>query len=592
MKKPTSAGRRLWQLVRTRPLFLGLIILFALLGNVLALFGPLWTGRAIDQMTAAGQVLWVSLRRLLLELAGLYLLSSLSQFLLARLTNRLATQLVGDLRQQIDDCLSRVPLRYLDGHAHGDLASRMNQDLELVGDGLVTGLSQAFAGLLTLVGSVILMLRLNPWITLVIILLTPVSFKLAALIAGRSQTMYRRQGQTTGQMQAYAAEIIASLPLIQANRHQAAVLQHYGQLNRQLYEEGQKAQFYSSLTNPVTRIVNHLAYLLVAVIASLLTIAGRLSVGLIASFLGYAAAFAKPINEITSVATQLQSSLASAERVFALLDEPTEVSAAAGAPDLVVSDGAVHFADVSFAYQAEQPLIRDFSLTVAPGSLVAIVGPTGAGKTTLVNLLLRFYELDRGRIEIDGQDITSVNRQSLRRAFGMVLQDTWLFAGTIRDNIAFARPSASPEAIEAAARSARADRFIRRLPQGYDTVIGSGAGELSAGQRQLLTIARAVLADPPLLILDEATSNVDTRTEIQIQHALRTLLQGRTSFVIAHRLSTILEADQILVLRQGQIVERGRHRELLAANGYYAQLFASQFAGQDIDAPNPPGDPT
>lgn len=578
-----AAGWRLWSVVRTHRRLLAWIITMALTGNLLALLGPWLNGLAIDQMPGPDQVLWRPLIELLLVLATVYLLSSFSQWLLARLTSRLTTTVIHDLRQAVNARLTELPLRFLDNHAHGDLASRMNQDMEAVGDGLVTGLAQLFGGLLTLIGSVILMIRLNAWIALVIVVLTPVSFRLAALIASRSQRMFRCQSRTTGELTAYASEIISNLALIQAFRHEQASTSHLEALNQKLYREGQKAQFYSSLTNPTTRLVNNLAYLLVAVVASLLAVAGHLSVGIIASFLGYAAAFARPINDITSVTTQLQAALASASRVFTLLDQPPEPVDLPGTLELQVTTGAVEFRRVDFAYNPAQPLIHQLDLLVEAGSLVAIVGPTGAGKTTLVNLLLRFYELNAGQILIDGQDIATVSRVSLRRAFGMVLQDTWLFTGTIRENLLLARPAATQDEIEQATRAARADRFIRRLPQGYDTVIGPQTDQLSAGQRQLLTIARALLADPPFLILDEATSSVDTRTEIQIQRAFRTLLRGRTSFVIAHRLSTIREADQILVLAHGQIVERGCHTDLLAAGGYYARLYASQFAGQDID---------
>ncbi|MEA4887945.1 MAG: ABC transporter ATP-binding protein [Clostridiaceae bacterium] len=578
-RRPDPVFLRLLKLMGRHWILLSSIILLALLANGAMLMGPWLIGRAIDQMAGPGQILWQPLSRYALVLLALYTAASLFQWLMGVLTTILSSQVIRSLRYTCFDRITQLPLKDLDHHSHGDWVSRLTQDLDALADGLLTGLSQAFSGLVTLVGSLIFMLMLNPWITLIILALTPASFKLAGAISRNARQKFREQSETAGELSGLAEEMIGGLPLVRAFGYQEQVMQRYAELNNRLYVSGQKAQFYSSLTNPTTRLINHIAYLSVAILASILAIGGRLTVGSIASFLAYATQFAKPINEVTGMATQLQSAIASARRVFELADLEIEDPDDEKRPDLVIQTGEVVFQDVSFSYHIQRPLIEKLNLQIKAGQMVAIVGPTGAGKTTLVNLLLRFYPVSRGRILIDGQDISQVNRDSLRRSFGMVLQESWLFTGTVHENIAFGRPDAGREAVEAAARAASAHSFIRRLPQGYDTVIGPDSSHLSQGQQQLLTIARAFLCAPPLLVLDEATSNVDTGTEIRIQQAMKKLQQGRTSFIIAHRLSTIREADIILVMDHGQIVEQGTHRQLLQKNGRYAALLRSQFAG-------------
>ncbi len=579
---------RLLRLVGTAWLPLTAIIILAVGGNALALLGPYWTGLAIDEMGLPESGLagiGPRLQQLLIMLAVLYLVGALSQWLLGLLNNWLTNHTVRSLRRQLFERLSRLPLATLDTHPHGDLVSRMTHDMDQISEGILLGLSQLFSGIVTLVGSLLFMFSIQPLITLIVIVLSPVSFRIAAFISRRAQQNYRAQSQAAGSLNDLSGEMIDLLTEVNLLNYADKAEQRFRELNQDLYVVGQKAQFYSSLVNPSTRLINHISYAAVGTAAALLAIAGRLTVGMIGSFLSYATQFAKPINEITSVLGQLQAALASAERVFELLDQPVEPDDSA-APALQAGAGDVRFESVNFAYRPDQELIQDLNLHASPGSTTAIVGPTGAGKTTLVNLLMRFYEPDGGRILVDDQPIADNSRDSVRRAFAMVLQDTWLFSGTIRENIAFARPDASEEEIVAAARAAHAHGFIRRLPAGYDTQI-SGTGDLSQGQRQLLTIARAMLNDASILILDEATSSVDTRTEIQIQAAFLKLMTERTSFVIAHRLSTIRNADRILVMERGRIVERGTHSELIAQGGLYYDLYAGQFA----EAEGRPGTP-
>lgn len=572
--------RRLMGMVLQQKLIFILLLLTAVISNLIVLLGPRLIGQAIDQMSGPGRIFWQELGRLIILLLILFISGSICQWFLHLITTVLAARTVSGLRDKAYSRISRLPLSSIDKRSHGDLVSRLTHDLDMIMDGLLAGLSQAFTGLVTLVGSFVFMILLNPWIALFVVALTPLSFKSAGFIARRSRQKFREQSETAGALNGIAEEAIENMSLIQAFRAQEGLVGKYAAINKKLYYSGQKAQFYSSMTNPVTRMINHTAYISVAILASLLVISGQLTVGRLASFLLYTNQFARPINDITNVATQLQSAIASAQRVFAILDldeEPDD----SRYPALNIDQGRISFQQVSFSYKKAHPLIENLDLQIAPGQMVAIVGPTGAGKTTLVNLIMRFYELDSGKILIDGQDISQVRRDSLRSAFGMVLQDTWLFTGSIRDNIAFGRPDASDEEIEAAAKAARAHSFIHRLQNGYATLIGSNYTHLSQGQQQLLTIARAFLAAPPLLILDEATSSVDTHTEILIQEALRKLMHGRTSFVIAHRLSTIRDADLILVMDQGQVIEQGTHEQLLQDNGFYAGLLQKQYAGID-----------
>lgn len=580
-----SPFRRLLRLVLAQKLIFSALILTAVASNLIVLLGPRLIGQAIDQMTGPGQVFWTRLHRLVVLLVVLFLSGSVSQWFLHLITTLLAARTVKELREKAYKRISGLAIKDIDKRSHGDLVSRLTHDMDMIMDGLLSGLSHAFTGLITLVGSFIFMLMLNPWITLFVVALTPLSFKLAGYIARNSRQKFREQSETAGELNGLAEEAIENMPLIQVFQAQDSIIGKYMVINRKLYHSGQKAQFYSSMTNPVTRVINHTAYVSVAILASLLVIAGRLTVGLLASFLLYTNQFARPINDITNLATQLQSAIASAKRVFDIIDLPEEPDDS-HLPQLNVDRGEIEFTAVYFSYNPGRPLIENLNLKISSGQMVAIVGPTGAGKTTLVNLIMRFYDLDGGTIQVDGQNNDQVARDSLRSSFGMVLQDTWLFTGSIRDNIAFGKPDAAEEEIIAAARAARAHSFIHRLQDGYDTWIGSGHTHLSQGQQQLLTIARAFLAAPPLLILDEATSSVDTHTEIQIQEALRQLMHGRTSLVIAHRLSTIRDADLILVMNQGRVIEQGTHQQLLRDNGFYAGLLKKQYAGvedNDID---------
>lgn len=582
MKQPTPVKthlfRRLLPYVKHYRLLLAFAILTAFVGSVLSLTGPLLMGRAIDHIIGPGQVELAPILRILGMMAVLYVVSSIAQWLMQTLSAAIAARTSADIRKDGFSRLSILPLKYFDSRAHGDTISRFTNDLEAVSEGLTQVITQLFAGTVTLLGTLGFMLSLSVPITMVVVVVTPLSIWVAGKIVKSSARMFREQSRTLGELNGYVEEMVGGGRVIKAFGQEEASQKRFEEINARLYKVGQLSQFYSSLANPSTRLINHTVYLLVGVIGALLAVGQQLSVGAIASFLTYAVQFARPINEITGITTQLQNAAASLERVFALLDTPPQEPDAADAAHDVHARGNVEFRDVGFSYQPEVPLIEHFSLRVSTGKTVAIVGPTGAGKTTIVNLLMRFYEIDAGAILLDGVDIRNIGRDALRRSFGMVLQDSWLFSGTVRENIAYGKPEATAEDVEEAARAAHAHGFIRRLPQGYDTVIAEDGGNLSEGQKQLLTIARAMLSDPPMLILDEATSSVDTRTEQRIQRAFLALMQGRTSFVIAHRLSTIQGADVILAMDQGKIVEMGTHNELLKKEGFYFRLYNSQFA--------------
>ena len=553
-------------------------VLTALASVAASLVGPLLIGRAIDRMLGKGAVDFGALARIGLILALIYLGGNLCGWLLTYFTNRLAYQAVNDLRRRLFAKLNRLPLQFYDSQPHGDTISRFVNDMDAIADGLLQGLATLLTGVVTIGGAVALMLTLSPGMTLVVALTAPASFLVARFITSRTQRMFREQAKSLGQLNGYIEELIGGQKVVQAFNYQERSLEQFRAINAELYHSGVKAQFYGSLANPSTRVVNNIAYTAVGVIGSVMAILGRLTVGDISSFLIYATLFAKPFNELAGVFTQLQGAAASAQRIFETLERPEEEP---DAPDAVAPpqpvQGRIEFTGVRFSYRPDQPLIKDFNLRVRPGSRIAIVGRTGAGKTTLVNLLMRFYEVDAGTITLDGVDIRRFSRAGLRRNFGMVLQDTWLFEGSIRDNIAYGKPEASDAEVIAAAEAAGAHGFIRRLPEGYRTAISAAGENLSQGQKQLLTIARVMLADPPLLILDEATSSIDSRTEIRIQKAFLKMVAGRTSFVIAHRLSTIREADLILVLENGDIVESGTHQQLLERGGAYAELYRSQF---------------
>ncbi|MEK4351634.1 ABC transporter ATP-binding protein [Paenibacillus sp. FSL R5-0475] len=553
-------------------------VICALLSVIASLIGPLLIGKAIDFMIGPGEVDFDAVLRLLLILAAVYIVGSFFGWLLTYLTNRIAYRTVYDLRRELFDKLNILPLKFHDNHPQGDSISRFVNDMDAVSDGLLQGFSTLLTGIITIVGAIVLMLYISPLMTLVVLLSAPATFFVARFITMRSQKMFKEQAKILGGLNGYVEEMIGGQKVVTAYHYEERAMSQFEEQNETLYQTGVKSQFYGSLSNPTTRLVNNVTFSVIAMIGSVMVIRGHFTVGDLSSFLIFSNLFAKPFNEITGVITQLQSATASAQRIFAILDLTPEPADSKGAKIMSTSQGTITFEKVSFAYNPERPLINDFSLEVKPGTRVAIVGQTGAGKTTLVNLLMRFYDVDRGSIKIDGVDIKTITRDSLRRNFGMVLQDTWLFGGTIRDNIAYGKPRATEEEIIAAAKAANAHSFIKRLPEGYDTKISGSGDNLSQGQKQLLTIARVMLVDPPMLILDEATSSIDTLTEVRIQKAFLTMIAGRTSFVIAHRLSTIRESDLILFMKDGDIVESGTHDQLLASGGYYARLYNSQFA--------------
>lgn len=553
-------------------------VICALLSVIASLIGPLLIGKAIDFMIGPGEVDFDAVLRLLLILAAVYIVGSFFGWLLTYLTNRIAYRTVYDLRRELFDKLNVLPLKFHDNHPQGDSISRFVNDMDAVSDGLLQGFSTLLTGIITIVGAIVLMLYISPLMTLVVLLSAPATFFVARFITMRSQKMFKEQAKILGGLNGYVEEMIGGQKVVTAYHYEERAMFQFEEQNETLYQTGVKSQFYGSLSNPTTRLVNNVTFSVIAMIGSVMVIRGHFTVGDLSSFLIFSNLFAKPFNEITGVITQLQSATASAQRIFAILDLTPEPSDSKDAKIMSTSQGTITFEKVSFAYNPERPLINDFSLEVKPGTRVAIVGQTGAGKTTLVNLLMRFYDVDRGSIKIDGVDIKTITRDSLRRNFGMVLQDTWLFGGTIRDNIAYGKPGATEEEVIAAAKAANAHSFIKRLPEGYDTKISGSGDNLSQGQKQLLTIARVMLVDPPMLILDEATSSIDTLTEVRIQKAFLTMIAGRTSFVIAHRLSTIRESDLILFMKDGDIVESGTHDQLLASGGYYARLYNSQFA--------------
>ncbi|WP_237982568.1 ABC transporter ATP-binding protein [Bacillus thuringiensis] len=550
----------------------------AIISVASTLIGPFIIGITIDHMVGKGAVEFADIFILLIQLSLVYLIGGLFGWLLTYLTNRLANQTVNDLRSEMFERLNVLPLKYHDNHPQGDSISRFVNDMDAISDGLLQGFSTLLTGVVTIIGAIALMLYTNPLMTVVVLLSAPVTFFVARFITMRSQQLFRDQARILGGLNGYVEEMIGGQKVVQAFRYEEHSFAEFTARNDELYHTGVKSQFVSSLSNPSTRLVNNVTFSIIALIGSIMVIMSRISVGGLSSFLIYANLFAKPFNEITGVITQLQSATASAQRIFQVLDESAESPEAEDAVHIPAKQGTITFHHVKFAYQPDRPLITDLNLVVEPGTRVAIVGQTGAGKTTLVNLLMRFYDVDAGEIAIDGININDMARDSLRHIFGMVLQDTWLFDGTIHDNIAYGKPNASEEEIIAAAKAANAHSFIKRLPQGYDTVINGSGDSLSQGQKQLLTIARVMLVDPPMLILDEATSSIDTLTEIRIQAAFLKMMEGRTSFVIAHRLSTIREADMILYMKDGDVVESGSHEQLLERSGYYANLYNSQFA--------------
>lgn len=576
--KQTDLLRRLLHYVRPYGLLLAGALGFALLQVAMTLSAPVLIGQAVDAMVAAGQVDFMQVGQILFRLVLIFILAAVFQWLMTLCTNACCYRTVRDLRVQCFRQFHALPLATLDGTQQGDFMNTLVNDIDMISDGLLQGFTQLFTGVITIVGTLGFMLSIHPMITLAVVLITPLSLGVASLIASRSSRLFKQQARIKGELSGFAQERIGGQSLVAAYNQQAASEAAFDEINERLNHVGTRVQFISSLTNPCTRFVNNLAYAAVGIIGALTALEGGMSVGQLTSFLSYASQYTKPFNEISGVVTELQASLSSCERVFRLLDLPQEMDQA-DQGRLQSCRGELKLEHVSFRYHDSKPLIEDFNLTVKPGQKIAIVGPTGCGKTTLINLLMRFYEIRSGSIWLDDWDIRTLSRSELRRNFGMVLQDSWIFCGTIRENIAYGNPDAPLEAVEEAARKAHLDYFIRQLPQGYDTLLDETVS-LSQGQKQLLCIARVLVSDPKILILDEATSSIDTRTELLVQSAFDQMMKDRTSFVVAHRLSTIEQADQILVMNQGQIVEQGTHRELLNYNGFYAQLYNSQFAGE------------
>ncbi len=571
--------RRILSLIKPYRHYFILSIIFAAVSVGLTLYAPVLIGEGVDLIVGPGQVDFAGLVSLSAKLALVVAATSLAQWLMNLCNNRMTYCAVRDVRTQAFAHLQELPLQYIDGHPYGEVISRVVTDVDQFSDGLLMGFSQLFTGVITILGTLCFMLGIDGKITLVVVCITPVSLFVAAFIAKRTFSMFRLQSSTRAEMTALVEEMVGNQKVVQAFSYEQKAEQRFSEINRRLRDCSLKATFFSSITNPSTRFVNGLVYTGVGIFGAIAAIRGAISVGQLSCFLSYANQYTKPFNEISGVITELQNAFACAARVFELLDEPQQEPDAPDALRLTDDQitGEVQIEHVDFSYVPQTPLIRDFSLHVRPGERVAIVGPTGCGKTTLINLLMRFYDVQSGQIRVSGVPADRITRDSLRAGYGMVLQDTWLKAGTIAENIAYGKPDATRDEIERAAKAAYAHGFIRRMPQGYDTVIGEAGGNLSQGQRQLLCIARAMLLLPPMLILDEATSSIDTRTEIRIQQAFDRMMQGRTSFIVAHRLSTIRGADIILAMQDGRIVEQGSHEELLQKNGFYAGLYNSQW---------------
>lgn len=559
-------------------IFLLLSIVLAAISVILTLYIPILTGQAVDCILGPDKVDFDGIWAILKEMAVIIVITAAVQWLMNTCNNKIAYQVVRDVRDEAFKKLQILPLKYIDGHSHGDIVSRIIADVDQFSDGLLLGFTQLFTGVVTITGTLIFMFSINVSTTIVVVILTPLSFFIAGFIAKRTFSMSKLQSETRGEQTALIDEMIGNEKVVKAFSHEPQVMERFEEINGRLEKASVKAIFFSSLTNPCTRFVNSLVYAGVGILGAFLAIRGRISVGQLTSFLSYANQYTKPFNEISGVVTELQTALACAGRVFEFIEEEPQVPEAPDAAVLTAPKGNITMQNVSFSYNPEQKLIQDFNLEVKSGQRVAIVGPTGCGKTTVINLLMRFYDVNSGSIRIDGVDIRDMTRRSLRDSFGMVLQETWLHAGTIRENIVMGRPDATDEEVVAAAKAAHAHSFIKRLPMGYDTVITEDGGSLSQGQKQLLCITRVMLCLPPMLILDEATSSIDTRTEIKISQAFNTMMKGRTSFIVAHRLSTIREADIILVMKDGNIIEQGDHETLLKKeNGFYAKLYNSQF---------------
>ena len=564
--------------IRPYSLFVVCSLIVAAVSVAAQLYIPILCGDAIDLMLGKGNVDFAGVGRIIVEVLVVAVVAAFAQWLLSVCNNRITFSVSRDLRNEALRKIQTLPLSYLDSHPSGDIVSRMVADVDTFADGLLMGFTQLFSGVLTILGTLLFMLSENVVITLVVVCITPLSLLVASFLAKRSYKYFQGQSSVRGEQTALVNEMIEGQKVVQAFGHEAESLDAFDEVNGRLQDVSLKAIFFSSMTNPATRFVNNIVYAGVGLVGAVYAVRGGITIGQLSVFLNYANQYTKPFNEISGVVTELQNALACAARVFELLDADDQIPEAENAA-VLQPDGHVQLEDVSFRYLPDRPLIEGLSLDVKPGQRIAIVGPTGCGKTTLINLLMRFYDVNSGSIKVSGTDIRDVTRASLRGSYGMVLQDTWLRAGTVRENIAYGKPDATLDEVVAAAKAAHADSFIRRLPDGYDTVIAEDGGNISQGQKQLLCIARVMLCLPPMLILDEATSSIDTRTEVRIQKAFARMMQGRTSFIVAHRLSTIREADVILVMKDGHIVEQGNHDELLAAGGFYAKLYNSQFEG-------------
>lgn len=571
--------RKVLRYIRKYWLYLAASIIMAAITVTLTLYLPILTGRVIDRIVGKGQVDFDGVFAVLQRMVIVIAITAAAQWIMNVCNNKMTYRIVQDIRNEAFHKIEILPLKYIDGHSYGEVVSRVIADADQFADGLLMGFTQFFTGVITIVGTLGFMLSVNVGITGVVVLVTPLSFFVAAFIAKKTFTMFKLQSETRGEQTALIEEMIGNQKVVQAFSHEDEAMEEFDEINGRLRDCSLKAIFFSSITNPATRFVNNLVYAGVAVTGAVFAVRGGISVGQLSCFLTYANQYTKPFNEISGVVTELQNALACAERIFDLIEETPQIPDKTDAVELQDVEGNVTLEHVDFSYVPDRKLITDFNLAVRAGQRVAIVGPTGCGKTTVINLLMRFYDVNAGKICVEGLDIRDVTRRSLRSNYGMVLQETWLKAGTIRDNIVMGKPDATEEEIIEAAKASHAHSFIKRLPKGYDTVIGEDGGSLSQGQKQLLCITRVMLCLPPMLILDEATSSIDTRTELKIQHAFATMMKGRTSFIVAHRLSTIREADIILVMKDGNIIEQGNHETLLAQNGFYAKLYASQFAG-------------
>ena len=571
--------KKVLRYIRKYAFFLICSLVLAAVTVALTLYVPILTGQAIDSIVRPGDVDFANVASILRKIGTAVLVTMAAQWVMNVCNNKITYCVVRDIRDEAFKKIQELPLSYIDSHSYGEIVSRVIADVDQFADGLLMGFTQLFTGVITILGTLLFMLSVNVGITLVVVLITPVSLLVASFIAKRTYEMFKLQSETRGEQTALVEEILGNQKVVQAFGYEDDAQKRFDEINDRLRKCSLRGIFFSSITNPATRFVNSLVYAGVGIAGAFFVIHGGLSVGKLSCFLSYANQYTKPFNEISGVVTELQNALACAGRIFDLIEEQPQAPEAADAISLEEVDGSVKMEDVYFSYEPDQKLIEDFNLSVKPGQRVAIVGPTGCGKTTLINLLMRFYDVRRGRIVVSGRDIREITRESLRKNYGMVLQETWLRQGTIRDNIVMGRPDATEEEMIEAAKASHAHGFIKRLPNGYNTVIGEDGGSLSQGQKQLLCIARVMLCLPPMLILDEATSSIDTRTEIRIQSAFSKMMQGRTSFIVAHRLSTIREADVILVMKDGHIIEQGNHHNLLKKNGFYATLYNSQFTG-------------